>query len=212
VNYSDDELTMLPYYTYLLMADAGRKAKADGNRHGNDQSDPWADGGAAVLCSIARTWSEGVGAQRSAMWATIHAAVVRSLLEGDTQGIRGSGDDIADMWLACGGGGAHDVEQAIRDQIDADIEDIAWSLQQWPLELIEWPSRNSQRRDVAIAHDVGRFDEAMATRVLPANERSQPRWNGDPFTLDSWSGGGTAEVDPGPWLLAYWCARWNNLV
>ena len=86
------------------------------------------------------------------------------------------------------------------------------SLQQWPLELIEWPSRNSQRRDVSVAHDVGRFDEVMATHVLPANERSQPRWNGDPFTLDSWSGGETSEVDPGPWLLAYWSARWHSLV
>ena len=208
---------MLPYYTYLLMAGTDR----NGQDHGSSgRRDPWADGGAAVLCSMARTWSEGVGAQRSAMWAAIHAAVATSLLgeDGKGTGTRGSGKggdlhSMTNTWLACGGGGgAHDAQQATRDQIDADIEDTVWSLQQWPLELIEWPSRNSQRRDVSVAHDVGRFDEVMATHVLPANERSQPRWNGDPFTLDSWSGGGTSEVDPGPWLLAYWSARWHSLV
>ena len=47
-------------------------------------------------------------------------------------------------------------------------------------------------------------------RVLPANERTQLRWNGNPFTLDS--GGSDAEMDPGAWLLPYWMARWIKML
>eukprot|EP00465_Bigelowiella_longifila_P004909 CAMPEP_0185265802 /NCGR_PEP_ID=MMETSP1359-20130426/28859_1 /TAXON_ID=552665 /ORGANISM="Bigelowiella longifila, Strain CCMP242" /LENGTH=63 /DNA_ID=CAMNT_0027855285 /DNA_START=64 /DNA_END=256 /DNA_ORIENTATION=+ len=42
-------------------------------------------------------------------------------------------------------------------------------------------------------------------RVLPANERSQFRWNSNPFALDG--GNGRADYDPAAWLLPYgWAA------
>jgi hypothetical protein len=41
--------------------------------------------------------------------------------------------------------------------------------------------------------------------VLPANERTQGRWNGDPFDLDG--GDGMNEDDPGAFILSFWAAR-----
>jgi hypothetical protein len=46
--------------------------------------------------------------------------------------------------------------------------------------------------------------------VVPANERTQERWNGDPFDLTG--GSGFNEVDPGAWLLPYWMARYYKLI
>ena len=46
--------------------------------------------------------------------------------------------------------------------------------------------------------------------VLPGNERTQLRWDLDPFLLDR--EGSSIEVDPGPWLLPYWLARWSGML
>ena len=46
--------------------------------------------------------------------------------------------------------------------------------------------------------------------MLPANERTQLRWNGDPFDLVD--GSGYTEYDPGAWLLPYWMARYHGLI
>ncbi len=49
-----------------------------------------------------------------------------------------------------------------------------------------------------------------STRVLPANERNQDRWNADPYQMNG--GDGSSETDGGVWLLPYWLARANNLI
>jgi hypothetical protein len=46
--------------------------------------------------------------------------------------------------------------------------------------------------------------------VVPANERTQGRWNGDPYDLVG--GSGFIEMDPGAWLLPYWLARHYGLI
>ena len=51
---------------------------------------------------------------------------------------------------------------------------------------------------------------SQSLQVLPANERTQLRWNGNPYLLDN--PGSSSEMDPGPWLLPYWLARWNKLL
>lgn len=50
----------------------------------------------------------------------------------------------------------------------------------------------------------GQFN-VEATRIFPANERAQGRWNADPYDLDG--GSGYSENDAGAWLLPYWMAR-----
>ena len=46
--------------------------------------------------------------------------------------------------------------------------------------------------------------------VLPANERSQLRWNLDPHDVDGGSGG--SEAEPGAFLYSYWAARYAGLL
>ncbi len=46
--------------------------------------------------------------------------------------------------------------------------------------------------------------------VVPANERTQLRWNANPYDLVG--GTGYNEFDPGAWLLPYWIARYHNLI
>lgn len=46
--------------------------------------------------------------------------------------------------------------------------------------------------------------------MLPPNERTQLRWNSNPFQLDY--EGLSNEMDPAPWLLPYWLARWIKLL
>ena len=92
------------------------------------------------------------------------------------------------------------------------VQDILWNLRTWPLEWINWQANNSQRIDVRINPEVNRDDQhnTMSTRILPANERSQFRWNANVFTLDD--GSGMQEYDPGAWLSAYWVARYHGIL
>jgi hypothetical protein len=103
--------------------------------------------------------------------------------------------------VACGAPGA-----------DALAGGIAWNLRTWPVELVDWPAKNSHRLDVTLDPDaVGRAtpgNEGLA--VLPANERAQCRWNADPYDLDG--GSGMDECDPGAFLLQYWLARWAGVI
>ena len=49
-----------------------------------------------------------------------------------------------------------------------------------------------------------------ALEVVPANERTQGQWNGDPYDLVG--GSGYREYDGGAWLLPYWMARYHGLI
>jgi hypothetical protein len=91
-------------------------------------------------------------------------------------------------------------------------EAVVWNLRTWPLELVEWNTTNSHRLDVTFNPEQDRNfrSDSQSVRVLPANERTQLRWNGNPYTLDS--GGGETEMDPGAWLLPYWMARWIKML
>lgn len=99
------------------------------------------------------------------------------------------------------------------ESMDADAaNDVVWALQQWPLEQIAWDTENSVRSDVRFNPNVNRDQQhwTQSVRVLPGRERSQFRWNADPFALDAGDGGGV-EFDPGAWLAPYWLARWAEL-
>ncbi len=52
--------------------------------------------------------------------------------------------------------------------------------------------------------------DTEGTKVFPANERVQGRWNADVYDLDA--GAGFSESDGGAWLLPYWIARAFNLL
>jgi hypothetical protein len=91
-------------------------------------------------------------------------------------------------------------------------EALVWNLRTWPLELVEWNTTNSHRLDINFNPEQDRNfrSNSQSQRVLPANERTQLKWNDNPFTLDS--GGSDSEMDPGAWLLPYWMARWIKML
>jgi hypothetical protein len=95
---------------------------------------------------------------------------------------------------------------------ETDIDSILWNLRTWQLESISWPVRNSHRLDIIIDKEnsgrSGGTNDALF--VLPANERSQGRWNSDPYNLDG--GNGMSEDDPGAFLLSYWSARFAGIL
>eukprot|EP00039_Didymoeca_costata_P020083 m.340007 g.340007 ORF g.340007 m.340007 type:complete len:864 (+) comp19079_c0_seq1:208-2799(+) len=95
-----------------------------------------------------------------------------------------------------------------------DLESVRWNLRTWPVELVNWPVNNSHRLDIfwdAEFNAANGRDAGQITRVLPANERNQGRWNSDPFSVSA-GGDGTTEVDPGAWLMPYWLARYHKLL
>ncbi|EDQ89373.1 uncharacterized protein MONBRDRAFT_37087 [Monosiga brevicollis MX1] len=159
-NYSDDELTFLPFYTMAL----GLKAA------------PFGSLDTPLAQSLERTWLS-VRGLRAAPWNVIYTLINGSLTNQD------------------------------------DVDNIAWNLRTWPLELIDFPMTNTIRRDIFMNPEGGRNGEVYnddVRRILPAYERSQLRWNSDPHDLDG--GSGTQEGDPGAWLLPYWMARHAGLI
>lgn len=71
---------------------------------------------------------------------------------------------------------------------------------------------NSHRLDISVDPEPNRdylYGRETLT-VLPANERSQFRWNSNPYDMDG-GGAGGSEFDAGAWLLPYWMARFYGL-
>ncbi|EDQ88047.1 uncharacterized protein MONBRDRAFT_33081 [Monosiga brevicollis MX1] len=159
-NYSDDELTFLPYFTMALGLNLTKLPQM----------------ASALSLSVERTWL-AVRAERSAPWNVMYTAINGSLT---TQ---------------------------------ADIDNIAWNLRTWPLELIDFPVTNTIRRDIYINPEAERNDHQGnddVRKILPVYERPQLRWNGDPHDLDG--GSGRTEGDPGAWLMPYWLARYYGMI
>jgi hypothetical protein len=91
-----------------------------------------------------------------------------------------------------------------------ELDAAAETLREIPPDLRHWTMRNSQRPDVEVDSEAGRFGEAQSRRVLPASERPVMKWNGNPYRLDGGDGGRTEE-DGTFFLLPYWMARCHGL-
>jgi len=94
------------------------------------------------------------------------------------------------------------------------LDDMLWNLRTWPLDQVNWNVSNSQRQDIMYNPDIDRgaaSHDQSYLRVLPCNERSQQRWNSNPWEVQD-GGDGMMEVDPGAWVLPYWLAKWSGLL
>ena len=192
-NFSDDELTFFPYFSWLVAAL-------------NSNSTATAKVVPAALSSLARTF-DIISPLRSDLWNTVYLSAVQKWFPG-------SSNDLLSQ---------------------TTLNDVAWNLRTWPLELVSWPVRNSQRIVRGVSSSLLRFAPPLdlccprvqdfffdptlnregqssteATKVFPANERTQFRWNADPYDLDG--GDGYSECDAGAWLLPYWMARHEGFI
>jgi hypothetical protein len=85
------------------------------------------------------------------------------------------------------------------------------TLQEIPMDLIQWTVRNSQRLDVPLDPLADRQKRRQALIVLPYDELPMSKWNGNPYNLDG-GNGGRSEDDGAYFLLPYWMGRFHQLI
>ena len=92
-----------------------------------------------------------------------------------------------------------------------DLEASVRTLQEIPMDLVEWSVRNSHRLDVPVDPMNDRFKRGQALIVLPYDELPMTKWNGNPYSLDGGKDG-RSEDDGTYFLLPYWMGRYHKLL
>lgn len=93
---------------------------------------------------------------------------------------------------------------------DPGITDAVWYLQKYPLDLIHWNIKNSERKDITVVPQ--NFRNQLTKDVLPPDELKISRHNGNRFQLDG-GNSGSAENSAGDiWLLPYWLGRYLQVI
>jgi hypothetical protein len=90
-----------------------------------------------------------------------------------------------------------------------DLAGAVWTLQNFPLDLVDWTIRNSGRRD--LTPKPANFRRQETEELLPPDERPIMRWNGNPFVLDG-GNGGLRELAGDEFLLPYWMGRYLRVI
>ncbi len=85
------------------------------------------------------------------------------------------------------------------------------TLQEIPMDLVEWTVKNSHRKDVLLDPMNDRHKRKQALTVLPYDELPMSKWNGNPYNLDG-GNGGRSEDDGAYFLLPYWMGRYHKLI
>ena len=89
-----------------------------------------------------------------------------------------------------------------------DVEDSAWWLREFPMDLIDWKVDNSQRKDLTKV--APNFRSKTYTEVLPQDERVLGLHNGA-YRNDGGSDG-RREFDPYIYLMPYWAGRYIDAI
>lgn len=106
--------------------------------------------------------------------------------------------------------GAWNIFTALTGTAEFDLNEAAWYLREYPLDLIHWRVENSKRKD--IEHVEPNFRKQTIKEVLPPDELPINRHNANRFQLD---GGdhGQSEYSAGDiWLLPYWMGRYLEVI
>jgi hypothetical protein len=86
------------------------------------------------------------------------------------------------------------------------------TLEEIPLDLIQWTVTNSHRLDVVLDPSSDRFGRRQSgLTVLPYDELPMMKWNGSPYRLDG-GNGGRSEDDGAYFLLPYWMGRYHDFI
>jgi hypothetical protein len=113
--------------------------------------------------------------------------------------------DLNPLWdymsVACG---AARMSEEVQQESRRTLERI-------PMDLIDWPVRNSHRLDVKFRSELDRFGRRQLAEVLAPDERRVSKWNGNPYIPDG-GGNGQGEDDGAFFLLPYWMGRYYGWV
>jgi hypothetical protein len=106
--------------------------------------------------------------------------------------------------------GAWNIMTALVGTEEFDLDEAIWYLQEYPLDLINWTVKNSQRKDIEKIEP--NFRGQTIKEVLPPDELRIARHNANRFDLDE-NGGGQSEYSAGDiWLLPYWIGRYLGVI
>lgn len=89
-----------------------------------------------------------------------------------------------------------------------DVEDSAWWLREFPIDLIDWKVDNSHRNDLVKIEP--NFRGQTYTEVLPPDERPLHNHNG--AYRNNGGSGGKKEYAPYLYLLPYWAGRYVEAI
>ncbi|MEO9005002.1 MAG: hypothetical protein ABI288_09705 [Ginsengibacter sp.] len=90
-----------------------------------------------------------------------------------------------------------------------DKKATLWYMREFPMDLIRWTIKNSQRKDLTFLEP--NFRSQLTKEVLSPAEQPAHRYNSNEFTLDGGNGGKT-ELSGAEYLLPYWMARYLNVI
>lgn len=93
---------------------------------------------------------------------------------------------------------------------DPGVSDAVWYLQKYPMDLIHWNVKNSERKDLDILPN--NFRNQLTKNVLPPDEMKISRHNANRFILDGGNGGSSENSAGDIWLLPYWMGRYMNVI
>ncbi len=106
--------------------------------------------------------------------------------------------------------GAWNIFTALTGTKEFDLNEAAWYLKEYPLDLIHWSVKNNHRSDIVKLEP--NFRNQTISEVLPPDELPINRHNANRFNLDG-GDGGTSEYSAGDiWLLPYWMGRYLNVI
>ena len=107
--------------------------------------------------------------------------------------------------------GAWDIFTAITGVTNFDLNEAVGYLQKYPMDLVTWKVKNSERKDIEFIPQ--NFRRQTIKEVLPPDELPINRHNSNRFDLDGGDENGSAEYSAGDiWLLPYWMARYLQVI
>ncbi len=121
------------------------------------------------------------------------------------------GEAIRDHW---------DIERPEKDALwnfcyamtgakNFDLEESIWHLQEFPLDMIQWETKNSHRKDLDFLPE--NFREQTTATILPPDERPDLKHNRNIFQLDRPDR--KSELGAGDtFLLPYWMGRFLGVI
>ncbi|MGN6494254.1 MAG: hypothetical protein ACTHLE_19830, partial [Agriterribacter sp.] len=106
--------------------------------------------------------------------------------------------------------GAWNIFTALTGTREFDLKEAIWYLQEYPLDLVGWTIRNSERKDIDLLEP--NFRKQSTKEVLPPDELGISRHNANRFNLNG-GRNGTDEHSAGDiWLLPYWMGRYLGVI
>jgi len=98
---------------------------------------------------------------------------------------------------------------AMTGESDFDLDESIWHLKEFPLDMIQYETRNSHRKDIEFMEPG--FWGQTTTEVLPPDERPELKHNRNLFKLDA--GDRQSELSAGDtYLLPYWMGRFLGVI